>query len=575
MRASRVMVVIVVSLISVLWVGGVIAQETTPEATPEATAETTPEATPEAMPDTPATSGGETYVVQAGDTLFRIAQRFNTTVDELAALNGIANPALIFVGQELTLTGTPAATPTPTPEASPTPESTATPTPPPPPPGDSYTVQPGDTLFRIAARFDTTVADLVALNNIANPSLIFWGTQLRLPAGADDAPPATETPATDVTPDATDEAAPPVATLPDVTFAYGIEVYLTGQDVNALNSQLQQLGVNWVKITANWRYMEPTQGQIDFSLLDPAIETFSASGLNVLVMLTNAPDWARAGASELDLGENGPPDDVTWFGDFAGALAERYAGQVSAYEVWQTPNLRTSWRSVSGEQGTPRMSDVDYLDLLEAGYDAIKAADPEATVVTASLAPTGYNDRFNAIDDRVFLREMVRNNGLEHSDALGAHPFGAGNPPDAVCCEQPVGVDSHFDDPRLFFLDTLTRYRDILVSEGAGDVPLWVTRFGWPTAEGENLQAPGTNFEYVPYTSESEQALYLPRAFELGQAQGYVGPMFLHNLNACVAQPRGPAERVLITRACFYSLIDASGTARPAFNAVQNIDKTE
>lgn len=50
-----------------------------------------------------APTGGRVYVVQPGDTLYSIARRFGTTVDALAALNGIAPPYTVIVGQELTI----------------------------------------------------------------------------------------------------------------------------------------------------------------------------------------------------------------------------------------------------------------------------------------------------------------------------------------------------------------------------------------------------------------------------------------------------------------------------------------
>ncbi|SHF43127.1 BsuPI-related putative proteinase inhibitor [Desulforamulus putei] len=55
------------------------------------------------------------YIVQPGDTLSGIAARFNTTVEELQRLNNIANPNLIFVGQQITVPDTVAPSPTPTP----------------------------------------------------------------------------------------------------------------------------------------------------------------------------------------------------------------------------------------------------------------------------------------------------------------------------------------------------------------------------------------------------------------------------------------------------------------------------
>ena len=58
------------------------------------------------QPDTDMPSGETTvYVVQRGDTLSAIASRFGTTVQAIASLNGIANPNLIYVGQQLTISG--------------------------------------------------------------------------------------------------------------------------------------------------------------------------------------------------------------------------------------------------------------------------------------------------------------------------------------------------------------------------------------------------------------------------------------------------------------------------------------
>ena len=72
-----------------------------------------------------------TYTVQAGDTLSAIAGRFGVSLDDLAAVNGITNPALIQVGQVLTIPGEgvsmpPTATAAPT--ATPTGPTEATPT---------------------------------------------------------------------------------------------------------------------------------------------------------------------------------------------------------------------------------------------------------------------------------------------------------------------------------------------------------------------------------------------------------------------------------------------------------------
>uniref|UniRef100_UPI002ADE0E7C LysM peptidoglycan-binding domain-containing protein n=1 Tax=Tepidiforma sp. TaxID=2682230 RepID=UPI002ADE0E7C len=60
------------------------------------------------------------YVVREGDTLGAIAEQFGLTVEELAAANGLADPDLIFPGQELRIPA-PGASPSPTPTATPAP----------------------------------------------------------------------------------------------------------------------------------------------------------------------------------------------------------------------------------------------------------------------------------------------------------------------------------------------------------------------------------------------------------------------------------------------------------------------
>jgi LysM repeat protein len=86
----------------------------TPEATPTPSA--TPEVTPTPAPSpTPEPSPFEEYAVQPGDTLSSIAQRFGTTADELARINGLTDPNALSVGQKLQVPRAAAPSPTPGP----------------------------------------------------------------------------------------------------------------------------------------------------------------------------------------------------------------------------------------------------------------------------------------------------------------------------------------------------------------------------------------------------------------------------------------------------------------------------
>ncbi len=108
------------------------------------------------------------YIVQRGDTLRIIANRFGTTVNAILAVNPqIVNPNLIYPGQVLVVPGSTGGIPDP-----------------PPAGGKIYYVQSGDTLKKIAARFGTTLDALLAANpQITNQNLIYVGQAIKLPAG--------------------------------------------------------------------------------------------------------------------------------------------------------------------------------------------------------------------------------------------------------------------------------------------------------------------------------------------------------------------------------------------------------
>lgn len=101
-----------------------------------------------------------TYTVVSGDTLSGIAQRYNTTYQTLASMNGISNPNLIRVGQVLKVPAKGAASPVAS--------------------AKTYTVKAGDTLAGIAAKFGTSWQRLQQLNAIPNANLIYPGQVLKI-----------------------------------------------------------------------------------------------------------------------------------------------------------------------------------------------------------------------------------------------------------------------------------------------------------------------------------------------------------------------------------------------------------
>ena len=103
----------------------------------------------------PATNVSQTHIVQYGENLSTIAVQYGTTWQELARINALSNPSIIYAGQTLSVTGG---------------QSVAT--------SGYCVVEYGDTLSSIAAQFGTTVEHLVLANGISNPNMIYAGQVL-------------------------------------------------------------------------------------------------------------------------------------------------------------------------------------------------------------------------------------------------------------------------------------------------------------------------------------------------------------------------------------------------------------
>jgi LysM repeat protein len=123
-----------------------------------------PPPTPVAPAPTAAPPAQVTHVVQPGETLFRIALRYGTTVEAIARANNLINPDFIVPGQRLVIPVSAPAAGTPT-------------------GGERvYIVQPGDNLFRIGLKFNMLWTVIAARNGITNPNAIYPGQRLIIPS---------------------------------------------------------------------------------------------------------------------------------------------------------------------------------------------------------------------------------------------------------------------------------------------------------------------------------------------------------------------------------------------------------
>jgi LysM repeat protein len=140
----------------------------TPEPEPTDTAEAAePTATSEAGAST-GSGEARTHIVQPGENLFRIALAYGMSYESVANYNGITNPNLVYVGQEIKIP--PADSETPSPPQ--TGDGQAT----------SHVVQPGENLYRIALQYGMMYTTLAQANNLDYPYTVYVGQRLVIPS---------------------------------------------------------------------------------------------------------------------------------------------------------------------------------------------------------------------------------------------------------------------------------------------------------------------------------------------------------------------------------------------------------
>lgn len=341
----------------------------------------------------------------------------------------------------------------------------------------------------------------------------------------------------------------------DVQFGYGIQAHMWDADMGQIVTAVHGLGFDWVKQQTTWSDMEPEKGNLQWGNTDRIVAALTASGLKPMFSVVKSPPWARPPAT--DLAVEGPPADPQQFADFLGAMAGRYKGKVKAYEVWNEQNLHYEW-------GNEELDPARYMTLLKLAYVAIKSADPDAVVISGALTPTGAPPPW-AIDDYQYLEGMYQNGLKEACDAIGAHPSGYNVPPDAdwqtwqregLFFHGPVNNRHH----SWSFRATMEGYRTIMLQYDDGQKTIWPTEFGWASSP-----LPVANYEYAADNSLEQQAQYTAQAYQMGKTWGWVGTMFLWNLNFKVVSPGSEMAQ--------WGIIDENWDALPVYHALAAMAK--
>ncbi|GAB4111581.1 MAG: hypothetical protein Fur005_07580 [Roseiflexaceae bacterium] len=344
-------------------------------------------------------------------------------------------------------------------------------------------------------------------------------------------------------------------------FVYGFNAILYGdysgwQDRNRVLRLSKEAGFPWIRQQIRWMDLHDRSGAIYWDELDRIVADADREGVKLLLSVVAAPSWAT------DNGRNGLPNraNIPNFKYFMNEMAKRYKGKVGAYQIWNEQNLAV-------ENGGRVASAALYMDVLVAGYDGVKAGDPNAIVVSGPPATTETNSPTLAISDLNFFRQMFSDPRFaSHTDIIGVHTGGTSNPPDTMWPNNP-GPGPNFVTSREFYFRRLEDYRSLMVQYGLGDRKLWVTEFGWATRNN----TPG--YEFGNNTTYEEQAEWSVRAYQIARSEyaPWVGGMFLWNLNFAV--PWQQKEGNPLHEQASFGVLNGDWSPRPAYNALKNMPK--
>jgi len=343
---------------------------------------------------------------------------------------------------------------------------------------------------------------------------------------------------------------------------YGFNVDALGLDDagrNAVFDRVSESGFGWIRQQVRWSSLEASSGNFGTNYtvqLDTFINAANARGLKILLSPVSSPGFTGAVNGGLP-----PAADMTRLMSF---LADRYKGKVAAYEVWNEENYAVE---TGGSVNVGA-----YPAVLKAAYQALKARDPNITVVLGGMTPTATSDPTVALNEVQYLQQLYTQfpDVKQYYDVLGVHPGSNCNPPDNSYPDNPAtvpcGTDADgsrsYTKDDSFYFKRILEMRNVMEQNGESGKKMWLTEFGW-----DSSQTVVPNYQYSQYVSADQQGQYLTQAINLGKGYPWMGLMFVWNLNfeSTTSDPNNEKYG--------WGVLNQDGSPRPAFNALKALPK--
>jgi hypothetical protein len=240
------------------------------------------------------------------------------------------------------------------------------------------------------------------------------------------------------------------------------------------------------------------------------------------------------------------PAAIAQYASFTGQAAAHFKGKAAGWEIWNEEDAPKWWKGMPElDEDHPDRDASQYVPLLKAAYQTVKAADPGAPVVLGGLTGNDYK----------FVQSVYDHGGAGSFDVVATHT-------DTGCA---IG------SPYGYFRDTpggpisqwsFLGYRsvhDVMAANGEGAKPIWLTEFGWSSYTG-SCQVGKWKGQKAAGVGEADQARFTTQAFHCMSQDPYVTKALLFTLNE--GDHPDPMDVA-------YGAVRANNTRKPLFGAFQ------
>lgn len=310
----------------------------------------------------------------------------------------------------------------------------------------------------------------------------------------------------------------------------GYQSFTTAQ-LNSDFADMEAMGVQWVRFDIAWSDVQSGgSSSYNWAPYDAVVKAATQHNLKVLGILDYAPTWAQQASCAGQFAC--PPNGTSTFATYVAAAATHYGPLgVSAWEIWNEPNISTFWLKPSPSA---------YTVLLKAAYTAIKKVQPSATVISAGVAPAATDGTNYTQYD--FIQGMYAAGAHGYFDALGDHPYCYSDP------QCPVTTNNGGSWALMALAPQ--SLRTLMVANGDSNKKIWMTEFGAPTG--------GT-----PHVTEAQQAQMMQQAYTLAASYSWAGPLFWYTY-----QDSGTDQSTVED---WFGVLRADGSQKPSYTTYRQL----